>query len=126
MATSMKEAFIRSAKARAIIMAELRRLSPHGLAFSGIQSIESLKEVGISEAALRSCVYSMTKAGLVTRRKLHGVNSYYASTAEVPTSSPAKLAKPVKATPAIQVDIIKATGRVRLFLNGLVIEIGVE
>lgn len=123
MATSLKEAFIRAAKARAIILAELKnRDKPMSMA--DILGLGQLAELDMKVTAIQSCVYAMLKSGLLAKSKVDATTYY--GLASVTTTSKVDTPRKAKLSPAIQVDIIKATGRVRLSLNGLVIEIGVE
>ena len=128
MVASLKEAFVRSAKARAIIIDEIKS-KDKALTLTDILGLEPLAALGMKVPAVQSCVYSMVKSGVLIKSKSDST-TYYG----VPTGSVEKAPVKVKTTkyaiqptkPSIQVDIIKATGRVRLSLNGLVIEIGVE
>ena len=95
------------------------------MTIADILGIEQLAALGIKVQAVQSCVYSMTKSGVLVKQKTNGTTYYSLPTSNV---TPPVVHKPraQPSAPAIQVDIIKATGRVRLSLNGLVIEIGVE
>lgn len=133
---SREEQLIRAAKARAIIIAFLSERPGEAFSRAEIQSgtTKTLGPLGYTAAALDNFLYTMRKSELIWRREAEDGQPirYHADRAvgmvEGGKPRQPKVPKKHKASAqsaAVVIDIIKSTGRVRLTLGGLVIEIGV-
>lgn len=129
----MKPDLIQSSKnasqLRALLSAKLAAMGPIGM--KEIITIPEVEAIGMKRRAIETVVYSMVKAGTLVKSPNPMNNSralYSVGTGQVPE---AKIRGPygsrvaLSTKPNIQVDLIKSTGRVRLTLDGLTIEIGV-
>ena len=120
MAINRKQAFVNAAKARGIIIAATKT---EALSMPAILEMPEIVALNMKTAAVQACVYTMVKNGLLNKHK-DGLAVRYGGT----TSTPAKISEPraKNTAPQIKVDLIKATGRVRLTISGISIDIGVE
>jgi Fe2+ or Zn2+ uptake regulation protein len=119
----------RAAQIRAVIVSTLNN-NPNPITRSDLyvaiqQTMESLN---YDEGSLDNFLYTMTKSGLITKANIQGGKAVYAASGvTIPVKKtvikPEKHSK--KDHPAITIDIVKSTGRVRVAFNGLVVEIGV-
>lgn len=110
---------------RALLSAKLAAMSP--IDMGEIVNIPEVLELGMKRQAVEAVVYSMVRAGTLVKSNnpLNASHKLYSiGTGKVPV---AKAAKPVARStkPNIQVDIIKSTGRVRLTIDCMIIEVGV-
>ena len=120
----------RAAQLRAIIMSTLSSNAPimRSDLYTAIKpTMDSLK---YAEGSLDNFLYTMTKSGLISKGVDNGKVVYAASGTPLtvkPKTEKVKseLPKTTSKTPAITIDIVKSTGRVRVAFNGLVVEIGV-
>ena len=120
--------------------AELRAAIIAGLQDGQLYRMDMMRDLGVVKALgakpkdLQNTVYRMVKMGLLEQQPLgtglgyklatnSGVRKYpLAKKSEAPSTKPVA----AKGNPTIQVDVIKSTGRVRLTLGGLIIEVGVS
>ena len=135
---SRHEQLVRAAKGRAIITACLKNAD---VPLTRVKIFEacgdSLNALGYTDSTLDNFLYTMGKSGLVTKVPGPSGMSYLWGTTPCAVGNAVinkAKAKQVKAdtassavpsAAAITLDIIKSTGRVRLTINGLVIEVGV-
>jgi hypothetical protein len=137
MSNNKTDRIILAAKKRATISSILSA-AVDVVTFNDLWNNERIKELGfINDPALRNCLQEMKKGGLIRNEKnAKGIRGYILVK---PASS--KITKQVKINKVatkldtivdkdvvktnLKIDIIKSTGRVRLELNGLFIEIGV-
>ena len=120
---SHQDAIVRASKVKELIAKHLvaRGGSPSLRDISN-ELAESLDALGYDRRNLRSLLTTMVKAGMLSEVGT-GIHREYVMESSLPGIKVEKVRK--KAIDALQIDIIKATGRVRLSIQGLVIEIGV-
>lgn len=132
---SRHEQLVRAAKGRAIITSYLNTKTepvPRGKILEDCG--DRLAELNYTESSLDNFLYTMGNSGLLTKKpdptgKLYLWSTMPSDGGKVPLrKAPSSKVKDKqdKASPAaITLDIIKSSGRVRLTINGLVIEVGV-
>lgn len=122
--TPRDEARVRDAKIREAV----RGVLSDGEEYTASRLMEiltpDLEALGFKPANLRFILYEMAESKLIHSRKeartLH-FSAHASAQAKVPESEP----KRQKTKPAVKIDIVKSTGKVRIELDGLLIEIGV-
>ena len=123
---SRDEQLRRSAEMRTAISSLLFN-SSENLPASEISELlkSKMEELGYNETNLSNFLFTMSKNGLISKSGPLG-NVKYGRPSDIKSAEPVKIKKP-KGDPAqeIKIDIVKSTGRVRLQIKGLVIEIGV-
>lgn len=122
----------RTAELRAAIIAGLQDGQPYRMEM--LRDLDVVKALGAKPKDLQNTVYRMVKMGLLEQQGSGPSSAYKLATnsgvrrypitkkAEAPSTSHVA----AKGNPTIQVDVIKSTGRVRLTLGGLIIEVGVS
>ena len=125
---SRREQLRRAAEMRSAISSLIFN-SPSSLSASQIGNAlsEKMKELGYNETNLSNFLFTMSKNNLISRTGGLGHVVYGKANSEVEIEPSEKRKKVKHANPAaeIAIDIVKSTGKVRLQIKGLVIEIGV-
>ena len=118
---------VRSAQARAAIIAALTKV-PKQTIFE-ISVVPSVLKLGLGEKAVAAIVYRLLQNGMLVKEKSEAGRMLYSANNDVvlPDHIEKPLPKKIRASTIadLKVDIIKATGRIRLTLNGFTVDIGV-
>ena len=130
------EAIRRTASLRAAIIAGMQDGELYRMDM--IQGLDLVKQLSAKPKDIQNTVYRMVKMGLMNQQPLgtgvaykRGIGSKSVLPVARKSKRPAVKSSSVKSVaaktnPTIQVDVIKSTGRVRLTLGGLIIEVGVS
>ena len=127
---NMKSRMVIGSKLRATLIAGLKNVPPQRMV--DIITWPSVVELEMKRSAVEAIMYSMVKSGqiIAVADPNNGSHNLYTS-ADSAEASPAKVKakepKPVALStkPSIRVDLVKSTGRVRLTIDSMIIEVGV-
>ena len=112
----------RSAELRAAIIAGMGSMENYKMGLIG--ELDLVKQLSVKPKDIQNAVYRMVKMGLLEQQGSGAASEYRLKAGTA--LSVAKKPIAAKGNPTIQVDVIKSTGRVRLTLGGLIIEVGVS
>lgn len=125
---SRNEQLRRSAEMKAAISSLIFNSSSDLSAKQVSESLsEKMKELGYNETNLSNFLFTMSKNQLISRNGSLGHVTYGKpnGSADQKAVTKKEKIKPKSSSEEIMIDIVKSTGRVRLQIKGLVIEIGV-
>lgn len=121
------EQIVRAAKFRELIFKHIVAATTPMTRYDLLSALMiDMDSMGYKEASLDNCLSMLTKAGIIERgANAEGKSVYTKAVNALSDVVTPKVIKLKQDKPTIVVDIIKNTGRVRLTLNGLLIEIGI-
>jgi Fe2+ or Zn2+ uptake regulation protein len=119
---SRDESLVRAAELRAAILYILNS-NTAGVSFREIFTHKKVSEMKAPEATVRGCVGQLVKTSQINAVKDGRSVTFYPITAKVEAIE--QMPAVVKRKPDVKVDIVKSTGKVRIEINGLLLEIGV-